>query len=151
LQNQNHLESIYDIQFKQYSEYSSYWHNKSCHLKKSSKILWDEWLQGNTYDSGDTYRMLMGLSFELLFKSFLIAKKINFDPIHDLNKLALQAGLTLNEKESNIFTNLTGYIFWEGKYPTPKPRDTKKKTLYSTKINVTIGKLNATRYIYKRF
>jgi len=109
------------------SECSGYWHSKSCHLKQSSKVLWDVWSQGDSFDSGDTYRMLMGMSFELLFKSFLVAKEIDIKPTHNLNELAEMAGFTLDEKESAIFTCLTGYIYWQGKYPVPKPIDTRRK------------------------
>jgi len=109
------------------SEHSGYWHSKSCHLKQSSKIIWDVWTQGDIFDSGDTYRMLMGMSFELLFKSFLVAEEIDIKATHNLNELAEMAGFTLDDKERAIFTNLTGYIYWQGKYPVPKPIDTKRK------------------------
>ena len=123
----SHLDSIYDSQFGLMSEHSSYWHDKSCHLRKSAKIIWDAWLKGDIFDSGDTYRMLMGMSFELLFKSFLVAKKIEIKATHNLTELASLAGFELEEKEKKIFTNLTGYIYWEGKYPVPKPIDTRNK------------------------
>lgn len=122
----NHLDPIYDSQFETMSEHSGYWHSKSCHLNQSSKIIWDAWSKGGIYDSGDTYRMLMGMSFELLFKSFLIAKDIEIKATHNLYELAEIAGFTLEDKEIAIFTNLTGYIYWEGKYPVPKPIDTKR-------------------------
>jgi hypothetical protein len=109
------------------SKCSGYWHSKSCHLKQSSKVLWDVWSQGVSLDSGDTYRMLMGMSFELLFKSFLVAKEIDIKATHNLNELAKMAGFTLDEKESAIFTSLTGYIYWQGKYPVPKPIYTNRK------------------------
>lgn len=123
----NHLDPIYESQFETMSEHSVYWHSKSCHLMQSSKIIWKAWLQGGIYDSGDTYRMLMGMSFELLFKSFLVAKEMKIKTIHNLNELAEMAGFTLDEKERAIFTNLTGYIYWQGKYPVPNPINTKRK------------------------
>ncbi|MEZ9924862.1 hypothetical protein AB4365_12540 [Vibrio breoganii] len=115
------LDSIYDSQFKQMNEISSYWHSKSCHLKDSSKVLWDVWDSGHSFDSGDTYRMLMGMSFELLFKSFIVGRKLGVKQTHNLEELAGLAGFTLSKKEIDIFTNLTGYIYWQGKYPVPKP------------------------------
>lgn len=122
----NNLDSIYDSQFEQMNENSDYWHSKSCHLKDSSKVLWDVWSNGSSFDSGDTYRMLMGMSFELLFKSFIVGRKLEIKQTHNLEELAGLAGLTLNQKEINIFAHLTGYIYWQGKYPTPKPISTKK-------------------------
>jgi hypothetical protein len=71
--------------------------------------------------------MLMGMSFELLFKSFLVAKEIDIKPTHNLNELAEMAGFALDEKERAIFTCLTGYIYWQGRYPVPKPIDRNKK------------------------
>jgi len=127
LESSNHLDLIYDLQFEKMSEDPNYWHNKSCHLKESSKVLWDVWSQGYSSDCGDTYRMLMGMSFELLFKSFLVAKEMDIKATHNLIELAGLAGFELDEKESHIFKNLTGYIYWEGKYPVPKPIDTKRK------------------------
>lgn len=120
------LDSIYDSQFEQMNEISNYWHSKSCHLKDSSKVLWHVWLNGNSFDSGDTYRMLMGMSFELLFKSFIVGRRLEIKQIHNLHELAGYAGFTLNQKEIDIFSNLSGYIYWQGKYPTPKPIATKK-------------------------
>ncbi|WP_157097630.1 hypothetical protein [Photobacterium sp. J15] len=114
----NNLDPIYDLQFEQMSGNSSYWHSKSCHLRKSAEILWDAWSRGETLDSGDTYRMIMGMSFELLFKSFLVANSIEIVPTHNLNDLAKLAGFTLDDKESSILHNLTGYIYWQGKSST---------------------------------
>ncbi|MGD1396503.1 hypothetical protein ACP6IB_26875 [Vibrio harveyi] len=122
----NNLQPIYDLQFEQMSGNSSYWHSKSCHLRESAEILWDAWSRGETLDSGDTYRMIMGMSFELLFKSFLVANSIEIEHTHNLNDLAERAGFTLDDKESCILHNLTGYIYWEGKYPVPKPIATRK-------------------------
>ncbi|HFG1940823.1 TPA: hypothetical protein ACGF6E_003639, partial [Vibrio cholerae] len=122
----NNLDPIYDLQFEQMSGNASYWHSKSCHLINSAKILWGAWSRGETLDSGDTYRMIMGMSFELLFKSFLVAKSIEIVTNHNLNELANSAGFTLDDKESSILHNLTGYIYWQGKYPVPKPIATKK-------------------------
>ena len=122
----NNLDPIYDLQFEQMSCNSGYWHSKSCHLRKSAGILWDAWSRGEMLDSGDTYRMIMGMSFELLFKSFLVANSTEIVPTHNLNELAESAGFTLDDKESSILHNLTGYIYWQGKYPVPKPIATRK-------------------------
>ena len=97
----------------------------------AAKILWESWESNSDalYDAGATYRMLMGMSFELLFKSFCIAKGREFTLTHDLNLLAKEAGFELDEKEKNIFAILSGYIYWEGRYPVPRSIGTRKKTI----------------------
>lgn len=122
----SNLDSIYDSQFEQMNTNSAYWHCKSCHLKDAAKVLWDVWSNGDSFDSGDTHRMLMGMSLELLFKSFLVGRQLEIPQTHNLKELAELAGFTLNSKEIDIFSNLTGYIYWQGKYPAPKPISTRK-------------------------
>ena len=120
---------IWEIHFDTRSQCSGYWHDKSCHLETAAQILWNSYSSGTNglYDAGATYRMLMGMSFELLFKSFCVANSKEFSPTHNLPQLACQAGFQLEDKEQKIFSILSGYIYWEGRYPVPKPINTKKK------------------------
>lgn len=123
---------IWEKHFTTRNECTAYWHDKSVHLMRASKILWKAWVNGNEglLDSGDTYLMLMGMSFELMFKAFVVAVGKEVITTHDLNNLAKEAGFTLEDKEKEIFTILTGYIMWEGRYPVPKdnkkPKDKNK-------------------------
>ena len=102
------------------NEYSAYWHSKSLHLKKSSKILWEAWCENKILDSGDTYIMLMGLSLELLLKSFYVAKGMKPPTHHKLDSLTSECFCTLTNKENIILKVLSGYITWQGRYPAPK-------------------------------
>jgi hypothetical protein len=113
---------MWEKHFTTRNENAAYWHNKSTHLIRASKILWKAWVNGNEglLDSGDTYLMLMGMSFELMFKAFVVAVGKKVITIHDLGELAKNAGFTLENKEKEIFTILSGYIIWEGRYPVPK-------------------------------
>lgn len=111
---------IYKSQFDVWNNNSAYWHNKATDLMRGSKILWESYKKGELLDGGDTYRMLMGLSFELLFKSFYVAEGEDVPNKHDLNILTKHCYLPLSQKEKQILGILTGYVLWEGRYPTPK-------------------------------
>lgn len=113
---------IYKHQFDIQNEHSAYWHNKSCHLMDSSRILWDAWNENKILDSGDTYLMLMGLSLELLLKSFYVAKSMKPPTHHGLDNLTSECFCTLTRKENLILKILSGYITWKGRYPTPKDK-----------------------------
>tara|TARA_R110002094_G_scaffold215619_1_gene186228 strand:- start:1561 stop:2106 length:546 start_codon:yes stop_codon:yes gene_type:complete len=115
----------YEKHFKSRSECSGYWHNKSIHLKQSAGILSTAWESGELLDSGDTYRMLMGMSLELIFKAFYVANKKIPPTIHTLNNLSAESGINFSDKEKKILEVLSEYVVWEGKYPIPK--DTKCK------------------------
>ena len=117
---------IYKKQFDTMNKCAAYWHNKSCHLNQSSKILWNAWGNGDLIDSGDTYLMLMGLSFELLFKAFYIANEKTPPTHHRLDSLTNECSCAFANKDNIILKILSGYIIWEGRYPTPK--DKKNKT-----------------------
>lgn len=121
---------IYKKHFKTRSECSAYWHDKSIHLNKSSEILWKAWNDNKICDSGDTYRMLIGMSFELLFKAFYVANGKTPPKTHKLNELYSESGIAFSEKEKKLLDILSGYVIWEGKYPTPN--DTKKKPGYNS-------------------
>lgn len=111
---------IYKHQFDMQNEHSAYWHNKSCHLLKSSEILWKAWCQNEILDGGDTYLMLMGLSLELLLKSFYVAKEMKPPEKHSLDNLTSECFCNFTNKENVILKVLSGYITWQGRYPTPK-------------------------------
>ena len=111
-------ENIYD----EMERNSDYWHQYANELRKSSKILWESWGEGDLLDGGRTSIMLMGLSFELLLKSIHIQDGKQPKGTHDLNEL-LQGLGALTKKERQILTVLSGYITWEGRYPVPKPKN----------------------------
>lgn len=100
----------------------AYWHNKSHDLLVSARTLWVA-MQNNSnleVNCWATYKMLMGMSFELLFKAHCVGAGIVFDPVHDLMALARTANFTASKEEKSIFEVLSAYILWDGRYPTPK-------------------------------
>lgn len=109
----------YDYQFQNLTENSLHWHNKASQLFVSAKVLWKAIDNGYAIECWSTYKMLMGLSFELLFKSIAIQRKLVFPATHQLVEIANSANLTLTTDEKKILIVLTEYILWDGKYPVP--------------------------------
>lgn len=100
----------YEQHFKTRAECSGYWHNKSVHLKQSAGILSKAWESKDLMDSGATYRMLMGMSLELLFKAFFVANKKTPPTVHTLNHLSAESGIAFSDKEQEILEVLSGYV-----------------------------------------
>lgn len=109
----------YDYQFKNLSKNSLHWHNKASDLFVSAKVLWEAMDNGHAIECWSTYKMLIGLSFELLFKSVAIQRKLTFSATHQLIEIANSAELKLTVDEKEILRVLTEYILWDGKYPVP--------------------------------
>lgn len=109
----------YDYQFKNLSKNSLHWHNKASELFTSAKVLWEAMDNGYAIECWSVYKMLVGLSFELLFKSIAIQKNLTFPTTHQLVNLANSAQLKLTNDEKEILKILTEYILWDGKYPVP--------------------------------
>lgn len=109
----------YDYQFMNLSNNSLHWHNKAGDLFVSANVLWDAMSNGSAVQCWSTYKMLMGLSFELLFKSIAIQRKLTFSATHQLVEIANSANLKLTIDEKEILRVLTEYILWDGKYPVP--------------------------------
>lgn len=112
----------YDKQFELRQKNSAYWHNKSHDLLVSARTLWeafqvDKRLEINCWA---TYKMLMGMSFELLFKAHCVGANIEFKPTHDLVALARTASLPTTKGEEQILKVLSEYVIWDGRYPIPK-------------------------------
>lgn len=113
---------LYNKQFELRQETPGYWHNKSHDLLISARTLWkamqsEKELEINCWA---TYKMLMGMSFELLFKAHCIGSGIEFNPTHDLVALASTASLPTSKDENKILKVLSEYVIWDGRYPTPK-------------------------------
>ena len=74
-----------------------------------------------------TYKMLMGMSFELIFKAHYVGQcvgeNIEINYSHNLATLAKKAEFPISNEEKEIFSVLTEYIYWDGKYPIPKKKD----------------------------
>jgi hypothetical protein len=109
----------YEYQFENLNRNSLHWHNKASDLFTSARVLWKAMDNGHAIECWSTYKMLMGLSFELLFKAIAIQRKLTFSATHQLVNLANSAQLTLTNDEKEILKILTEYILWDGKYPVP--------------------------------
>ncbi len=66
------------------------------------------------------YKMLMGMSFELLFKAHCVGASIEFKSTHDLVALARMANLSISKDEERVLKVLSEYVIWDGRYPIPK-------------------------------
>lgn len=113
---------LYNKQFEQRQETPSYWHSKSHDLLVSALTLWnamqsDKKLEVNCWA---TYKMLMGMSFELLFKAHCVGSGTEFKSTHDLVGLANIASLSTTKEENKLLKVLSEYVIWDGRYPTPK-------------------------------
>jgi hypothetical protein len=114
-----------DLYHKQYDTRQNtpaYWHNKSHDLLVTARTLWEA-MQGNKVlevNCSASYRMLLGMSFELIFKAHCVGAGIAFAATHDLAALVRTANFTTSKKENDIFQLLSEYIIWDGRYPTPK-------------------------------
>ncbi len=137
-----------DKTYKEHKETSIYWYNKSSDLRGSAGILWismEEKISTESVELLDfnkdfnvgvatppVYRMLCGMSLELLYKAIVVAKgnKPNTRS-HSLHKLAEDAGLNITQEDKGLLDILSESIIWDGRYPVPKQQEhmTKLETL----------------------
>ncbi|MDK9738148.1 hypothetical protein KI655_12660 [Vibrio sp. D404a] len=111
--------------YERKSTLSRYWHNKACDLWASAKILWDAMEDDSQarITSHSTYLMLMGMSFEVLFKAHCVAQGIEDERLkntHELAEIARIAGFKLSKEDNKVMSVLSAYIVWDGRYPIPK-------------------------------
>lgn len=112
----------YKKQFYLRNSTSAYWYSKSHDLIVSAHALWVAMQESRKLEVNclATYKMLVGMSFELIFKAHCISSKTDFIQSHKLYDLALTAGISVSEQDKSILDILTEYIIWDGRYPTPK-------------------------------
>jgi hypothetical protein len=117
---------VYEKHFEDKSTIATYWHNKSCDLMSSARVLWNA-MEDDTGNAKitcySTYKMLFGMSLETLFKAHCVAQKIDNPRInksHQLTEIASIAGFKLDKSENKILDILSEYIIWDGRYPVPK-------------------------------
>jgi len=131
------MENTYRLVFRDHTA----WHQDAERMFISAGMLWlavedsneDEIMsrlgypekRGIKSSCTRNYCLLLGLSYELLFKSIIVLKNGsgNVSRIHDLVELAKTCKYALNEKETQLFMLLSHYILWAGKYPEPKTVD----------------------------
>lgn len=101
---------------------SAYWHNRSSDLLISARTLSKAMAESHGLELScwAPYKMLIGMSFELLFKCHCVETGITFRPTHDLVQLARTANLPISGPETGILKTLSAFIVWDGRYPIPK-------------------------------
>ena len=113
-----------------------YWFNKASDLRGAAAALVfcmdnqskyhvaEEMELGKGFDmtvaTYSVYRMLCGMSFELLFKAIITANSHKVPKTHNLEDLASMAGLKIQKNDQAILAILTECIVWDGRYPVPK-------------------------------
>ena len=116
---------VYKKEYENRKNTSTYWHNKSADLMSSARVLWkameaDKQAQITCYA---TYKMLFGMSLELLLKAHCVAQQIEnprIENTHNLTEISNIAGIKLKKSENKVLDVLSEYIVWDGRYPTPK-------------------------------
>lgn len=123
--------------FKHLSKESAYWLNKAIALRAAAGAIWYcteveriekvvAALAGEppvdfSTGSWQVYRMLCGMSIELLYKAVIVQNKEAVPKTHNLLDLANKAGDTmLSSKGAGLLDLLTDCIVWEGRYPVPQ-------------------------------
>lgn len=113
---------LYNKQFEQRQKTPSYWHSKSHDLLVSARTLWNA-MQGEKnleVNCWAAYKMLMGMSFEPLFKAHYVGSGTDFKSTHDLVSLANIVSLSTSKEENKLLRVLPEYVIWAGRYPAPK-------------------------------
>ena len=122
--------------FDHLSKEPQYWLNKATALRSAAGSIWycleiakpadiADAIGGETqidFSSGSwqVYRMLCGMSLELLYKAIIVAQNDPVPASHNLLFLAEKAGCHVTRKNAGILELLTECIIWEGRYPVPK-------------------------------
>lgn len=122
--------------FEHLSKEAAYWLNKAVALRAAAGAIWYctevepiekviITLAGNppvdfSTGSWQVYRMLCGMSIELMYKAVIVQNKKTVPKTHNLLELAHKAGdFTPSPKDAGLLALLTECIMWEGRYPVP--------------------------------
>lgn len=125
--------------FSRRKRIGTYWLNKSSDLHAAAAALWysvdaevsDPIVARFGLGSGfamaaavpDVFRMLCGMSLELLLKAILVSKRLDVPHKHDLVALAESAAVPLDDRDRGLYAILTECVRWDGRYPVSKTLD----------------------------
>lgn len=116
---------LYNKQFELRQETPAYWHNKSHDLLVSARTLWKAMQKERDLEinSWSTYKILMGMSLELLFKAHCVGAGVSFGATHDLVSLAKTANFTTSKEEKWNFkcSIRIYYLGWKISYSKEAP------------------------------
>lgn len=120
------------------------WLDKARCLKRSADLCsadsdsaWERFSAEHTIEIGDegnrqfnqglaqyeSYCLLVAMSLENCLKAAILIAGKDQQFTHDLVSLADTADIKLSDEDKKTISKLTDYIYWQGKYPAPKPRD----------------------------
>jgi hypothetical protein len=142
------------------------WYNKSADLRASAGALWycmkhkhpcsvaEDLGLGSGFDMAiatyPVYRMLCGMSLELLYKAIAVSQKHDVKKTHDLVKLAKIAGVKVDDTSKGILEILTECIYWNGRYPVPdKDEQAMQKLNTLSREHLLTNVQNGTTKFYK--
>lgn len=132
------LREICKVVYDQRKESPVWWFNKSSDLHASAGALWIILSKKNNHEIQEqlglahsfsmevacwpVYKMLYGMSLELILKAISVASGSKPRHSHNLVQLAGDVDIALSEDEKNILQLLTESIVWDGRYPVPKEK-----------------------------
>lgn len=120
--------------YEQRKRDSIYWFSKASDLRGGAAALWASMNSesrkiavksglGKGYRMSvalpSVYRMVCGMSMELLFKTIIVARGEEPKRSHLLVKLAAHAGVAYTAEQLGLLQILSEAIIWDGKYPIP--------------------------------
>ncbi|MBI2471037.1 MAG: hypothetical protein HYV59_07320 [Planctomycetes bacterium] len=114
------------------------WFNKSSDLRASAGAIWicmgieqskeivEQLRLGDDFRLNiacrPVYRMLCGMSLELIFKAIIVAKGNKVEHTHDLVDLALKSNIKYDKRKQGILKIFSESIIWDGRYPVPRAK-----------------------------
>ncbi|MEH0168657.1 HEPN domain-containing protein [Roseateles microcysteis] len=122
---------------------ATYWRNKSNDLLGAAGLVWlgmgsTDGRERDALGLPDWYsfevacpavfRMLCGMSTELLLKAIIVQRGNEPKQTHNLIELSKQAALDVSAEQSQLLSVLTEYVIWDGRYPVPKTEPIFEKT-----------------------
>ena len=124
------MRTIVDLSdvFERRRQFATYWMNKANDLHRSAAALWAS-MDANASPAltrggciEPVFRMLCGMSLELLYKALIVQSGGKPPSTHELIHLANLAKIKPSKQEEALLKILTEYIKWEGRYPVPQER-----------------------------
>lgn len=122
--------------YDKHSNVSAYWYNHASDLKAAAaavhysldkdvgkEIISKYFLRtGFSMNAAVTrvWKMLAGLSLELLYKAIYVERKIEFSKVHFLREFNDGLKIILPDEFYPMLDIFTEHIIWDSKYPVPK-------------------------------
>jgi hypothetical protein len=121
--------------FERRKSTATYWRNKSNDLLGAAGLVWigmgstdgrerdglglPDWYSFEVA-CPSVFRMLCGMSTELLLKAIIVQRGDEPTQTHNLNTLTAEAKMSVLPTQAQLLNVLTESIIWDGRYPVPK-------------------------------